>query len=499
MSVGGLQPERLHTMAFPRILDAPKLVIGLAYLAAYALLDWLSFIEPYAHLSITPWNPGIGLSFVLLLMFGRRMIPFAVIAPLVADMFQWQTSLPAIEIVAAILIGATYALAALFLIRPSTRFDPALSSMRDLLLLMAVAAVSAASVALGYVGLMVLSGLLPAADFAAAALRNWIGDVIGIIVVTPFSLMALTRPRLLAMSTETVLQLAAIGVALVVVFGVVEEQQFQLFYVLFLPIVWMAVRTGSEGVSAGILVTQLGLIAGIHLFPAGSFNVTSFQALMLVLAMTGLVAGELVTERRRTEAQLRLQQEQLARVARLGSMGELAAAVAHELNQPLTAAGTYTRLVDDAIGTGAADPKMVAETARKAVAQVERAAEVVRRLRALVRLDRSNRASWKLERAVRDTIELCQADLDHQNVTIRPIIPGDLPNVAVDLLQIEQVLINLVRNAIDALAESGNPRGGIVIDAKAADADFVEVRVSDNGPGFSSRILDNAFVPLSST
>ena len=73
---------------------------------------------------------------------------------------------------------------------------------------------------------------------------------------------------------------------------------------------------------------------------------------MLVLAMTGLVAGELVTERRRTESQLRLHQESLSRLARLGSMGELAAAVAHELNQPLMAAGTYTRLVDDAMSCG---------------------------------------------------------------------------------------------------------------------------------------------------
>jgi signal transduction histidine kinase len=500
LAVKGLQAERLHTMAFPRIFDAPKIVIGVTYLAAYALLDWLSLIDPYAPLSITPWNPGIGLSFVLLLMFGRRMIPFVVIAPLLADILQRQSSVPwSFEIASSVFVGASYSLAALFLLRPSIRFDPALSSMRDLFLLMLVAAVSAAWVAVGYVGLTVFAGLLPMADFAAAALRNWIGDLIGIIVIAPFSLLALTRPRLLTMSMETVLQLAAIGVALVMVFGVVEEQQFQLFYVLFLPIVWMAVRTGSEGVSAGILITQLGLIIGIQLFPAGTFNVTSFQALMLVLAMTGLVAGELVTERRRTQSQLRLQQESLSRVARLGSMGELAAAVAHELNQPLTAAGTYTRLVDDAISTGNTNPTMVAETAKKAVAQVERAAEVVRRLRALVRLDRSNRAPWTVERAVKETVELCQPDLDRHHVTVRSSIPNDLPSVMIDLLQIEQVLINLVRNAIDALGESKTFRGVIAIDAKVADADFVEVRVTDTGPGFSKQFLEKAFVPLSST
>jgi C4-dicarboxylate-specific signal transduction histidine kinase len=487
-------------MAFPRVFGAPKIVIGATYLAAYALLDWLSFIEPYPPLGITPWNPGIGLSFVLLLMFGRRMIPFVIVAPLLAAIVQRQSSLPwSFEIASSVLVGAIYSLAALVLMRPSLRFEPALTSMRDLLLLMLVAAASAACVAVGYVGLTVLAGLFPVSDFAAAALRNWIGDVIGIIVVAPFSLLVLTRPRLLKLSTETVLQLAAIALALVVVFGVVEEQQFQLFYVLFLPVVWMAVRTGLEGVSAGILVTQLGLILGIQLFPAGTFNVTSFQALMLVLAMTGLVAGELVTERRRTQSQLRQQQEQLSRVARLGSMGELAAAVAHELNQPLTAAGTYTRLVDDAIGSGNGDPKMIAETAKKAVAQVERAAEVVRRLRALVRLDRSNRASWKVERAVKDTIELCQPDIDRHHVIVRSLIPNDLPSVMIDLLQIEQVLINVVHNAVDALGDNQASRRVVTIEAKTADADFIEVRVTDTGPGFSRQLLDNAFVPLVST
>ena len=78
---GKAQADRLRTMIFPRALDANKIVVGITYLAAYTLLDWLSLIEPYAQLTITPWNPGTGLSFVLLLVYGRRMIAFVVIAP----------------------------------------------------------------------------------------------------------------------------------------------------------------------------------------------------------------------------------------------------------------------------------------------------------------------------------------------------------------------------------------------------------------------------------
>ena len=179
-------------------------------------------------------------------------------------------------------------------------------------------------------------------------------------------------------------------------------------------------------------------------------------------------------------------------------MGELAAAVAHELNQPLMAAGTYTRLVNDAMSTAPVDVVTIAETAKKAVAQVERAAEVVRHLRALVRLDRSNRAPCKFERIVEETIELCQPDLDRMHVTARAAIASDLPQVMVDLLQIEQILINLLRNAIEAIGESGSLRGTILIEAKTFDVDFIEVQVVDSGPGFPAQLLESAFLPLSS-
>ena len=127
---------------------------------------------------------------------------------------------------------------------------------------MLVAGVSAGFVALSYVAVAIFAGVLPIEDFAAATLRYWVGDMIGIMVVTPFLLIAMTRNHVLRMSLETLLQFVAITGALALILYA-EEQRFQLFYFLFLPIVWMAVRTGLEGVSAGILITQLGLIVGI--------------------------------------------------------------------------------------------------------------------------------------------------------------------------------------------------------------------------------------------
>jgi signal transduction histidine kinase len=472
-------------------------ILGAGYLAAYVLLVWISFNE-HDLLANYSWNPNSGASFAAVVAFGPRMLPFMFIAPLLGDFLVPQLSLPLpFNLASAALIGGTYGAAALFLLHPSRRFDRTLQSMSSLILLTFTIVVSAALVAAGYIGIVVASGLLQTADFAPAVASYWVGDMIGILVVTPFALILWNRRYAVWMSAETLLQLAAIIAALLIAHVYWSLEHLPFFYILFVPIVWMAVRTGIEGVCLGILATQLCFILGFHAFPNEISEMPKLQALMLVLAFTGLFAGALVTERRRTEAVLRLHQESLARLARLGSVGELAAAVAHELNQPLMAAGTYTRLVDDALRTGHGNTDAVAETARKAAAQVERAAAVVRRLRALVRLDRSNRIACRVDRIVRETIDLCQPDLDRAGVKVQQSVAPGLPLVMVDMLQIEQALLNLMRNSIDAFGNAG--QGTIAIEAALKDADFVVVSVRDSGPGFPPDRAANPFLPLSST
>jgi C4-dicarboxylate-specific signal transduction histidine kinase len=305
------------------------------------------------------------------------------------------------------------------------------------------------------------------------------------------------RRTALRISVEALLQLAAILVAQTIVFGYADEKQLQLFYVVFLPIIWIAVRTGIEGAAIGILITQAGLILGIQLVPGATRDIVAFQMLMLILTITGLVVGQLVTERQCYEAQLRLHQESLARLSRFCSIGEFAAALAHELNQPLMAAGTYARLIEEAVREGDSASARVVDIVKKTIAQVERAAAVVQRLRALVRLERSNRVACRVDHIVRETLDLCQPDLDRLMVSVRTAIATDLPPVMVDRLQIEQALFNFMQNSMDAIGKSG--RGIISIETALAGADFIEVRVRDSGPGFPVDRIANPFLPLSST
>jgi two-component system, LuxR family, sensor kinase FixL len=492
--------EGLHpAMPISRLLSRSYVEIGLAYVAGYVLLDWVSYIQPIASLGITPWNPPPGLSLALILLFGRAFLPWLFLAPLAADAVVREFPLPLwAELPTVMIIGVGYGAGALVLTRPALRFDISLASRRDLFWLVTVAAASSAFVALAYVGFVVALGFLDAQRFAAAALRYWIGDMIGIMVVTPFLLILFTHQRIQAFTWEVLGPLALIVAALWLTVSYIELVHFPLFYLLFVPVIWSAIRFGLEGVVFGLAITQIGLITAIHLAPSEAIDVTAFQALMIVLAVTGLAVGLLVNEQQRTEHQLRVQQDAIARVIRVGSMGEFAAALAHEINQPLTAIANYTKLAKEVAETKPADTAIVAEACAKAAEQVERAAAVVRRLREFIRLGHSEPVAVSVAQVIAQAHKLCEADLQRHGVALEVDVPAGLPFALVDSLQVQQVIINLVRNAIDAIVQAGRYDGRIFITAER-EGGLVSVCVRDNGPGFEPGTIERAITPFSST
>ena len=158
-------------MPIAHLLSRRHVEIGLGYLAGYVLLDWLSYVHPFAGFGITPWNPPTGLSFALILLFGVELMPWLFIAPVLADALVRGFALPlGAELAAAAIIGGGYAAATGLLLRPHLRFDATLGSRQSLVLLAAVAVVSAAAVAASYVAMLIAFGVLPAADFGRAPL-----------------------------------------------------------------------------------------------------------------------------------------------------------------------------------------------------------------------------------------------------------------------------------------------------------------------------------------
>lgn len=469
--------------------------VALAYLAAYVLLDWISYVHPFATFGITPWNPPTGLSLAAILLFGPELIPWLFIAPVLADAVVRDFPLPlAGEVAASLIIGGGYASAALLLLWPRLGFDPRLITRRSLLLLLTVAVMAAALVAMAYVAMLVALGSIPPEAYWSAMLRFWVGDLIGITILTPFLLIIMTGRWTLRPTLELLILLLLIGVTLWIVFGFAGAYRFQLFYLFFLPIVWTAVRFGLEGAIGSLLATQIGLITAIHFAGQSSADATAYQALMIVLSVTGLAVGVLINEQQRIQQQLRLNQEALGRALRLSTMGEFAAALAHEINQPLTAIANYTRLAKEAETLEAAS-----EAWDRVIAQVDRTGEVVRRLRNFIHLGRSDIGPIAVSALLDQALSYCHAELDSYGVTSQLRVERDLPSVSADPLQIGQVIVNLVRNSAEAIADAGRYDGKIVIEAERVGTDAVVIRVRDNGPGFDPDVLDRASAPFSTT
>jgi len=166
------------------------------------------------------------------------------------------------------------------------------------------------------------------------------------------------------------------------------------------------------------------------------------------------------------------------------------------VNQPLSAAGTYSRIVADALSTeGHTDPAIL-DVARKAVAQVERAASVIKHLRALVRLSPGEMESISVQRLFQEAVGLVEPFVDPHGIAITQKFERSLPLVRADRIQIEQLLTNLIRNSVEAIVASHIAHGQIELGAVPADSDRVEISVSDNGPGFGEMFGDDLPPPL---
>jgi two-component system sensor kinase FixL len=486
--------------ASARLLTRSHFALAVSYIAAYVLLDWASYVHPFATSGITPWNPQTGLSFALILLFGLEFLPWLCVAPLLAELFVRGSTLPfGAAALIAMTIGVGYGAATMILQSRRFSFDPALGSLRSLFSLVAVALLSIAVVSVSHALILVAFGALQTADLLPATLRAFIGDVIGVAVVTPFLLIFFTRRRWPPFGLEAATILILILSTIAAVFGIAEAHQLQMFYLLFIPIIWAAVRFGLEGLTTALVVTQIGLIVAIQLSHHNALDVTSYQALMVVLAVTGLAIGVLVDDQRRAALRLRLQAEALSRASRLSSMGEFAALVAHEINQPLTAIANYVRLAKQAAEQRPPDTSTAVEVSNRAIEQTERAAEVVRRLREFIGQGRSEAALITADRLIGDTLSFCRPMLERHSVEATTAIDKNVSPMRVDPLQVEQVLANLILNSIEALAEAGRRDGKILVEVRPLERDEIEFSVKDNGPGFFLELANEAPTPFATT
>lgn len=211
---------------------------------------------------------------------------------------------------------------------------------------------------------------------------------------------------------------------------------------------------------------------------------------------TGFVRD--LTEQQQTQARLQELQSELVHVSRLTAMGEMASALAHELNQPLSAISNYMkgsrRLLANSTDSNA--PRIEAALDR-AAEQAMRAGDIIRRLRNFVARDESEKRVESISKMIEEAGALGLTGAREQGVLLRFNLDPTYDLVLADRVQIQQVLVNLFRNALEAMAGS-NHRELIAFNARAAD-DMIEIAVSDTGPGFAGDALANLFQPFFTT
>ena len=204
-----------------------------------------------------------------------------------------------------------------------------------------------------------------------------------------------------------------------------------------------------------------------------------------------------LTEREQREARVLELQEELMHVSRLNAMGQLAAMLAHELNQPLTAVVNYAEAARHLLAASSEPLPRAQELMQKASGQAERASQIIRRLRSFVQKRGAERTEEELSTVVEEAASLAATGTHADGIELVYELSNDLPAIPMDRTQIQQVVVNLVRNAADALHQSERRR--ITIQTISADDGFQEVAVHDTGPGIPADMNKQLFKPFVTT
>lgn len=590
------------------------MVIGSLFVVAYVLLGLVARSYLVRPFGITPWNPTTGLALALLLVYGVRYWPALAVASFTFNVLVrgWPAA-PYLQSLIPVAITVGYTGMAALLLGP-LRFRVQFDRMRDLIWLVAVSGVGTLLIAVVVASVFQTNNLIPPDQFQFTLRRAWIGHLLGVVINTPLLLILLRWSRAGAdlrrwAAPEFMMQWGAVLLVFWVIFGVAPGDPYKLFYLLFLPLIWIAMRQALVGTVLTVAVMQIGLI--VSLMNADNLKmgmgVTEFQFMMLALAVTGLFLGMAVAERRdasralddsesrlraivttapdsivtvdnegiimaanpatermfgypagqlagrpvqlllpgfgaarerrdthecsgvrrdgtsfpaelavgsagdgsgamtiavvrdashrkEIERQLGEKQEELNRSARLAAAGEMAAALAHELHQPLSAIRSYARASQVMASEGRNQELM-----GKLESEATRAARVVQRLRDFFRSGESRLESISAVALIEAALDPMRDEVARQRATLEVDVARPDIVVLIDRVQVETVIHCLVNNALEALTAGGGDRRVIRVSADGAPGGWLRCTVADSGSGISPEIANRLFEPFTTS
>ncbi len=466
------------------------ILYSIAFVLAYVALDWASFLHPLYGLNITPWNPSLALGLVFWLRVGRGAALPWLLAIIVGDLVirGMPPSVPAMLAASVVLVLVYGAMGET--LRRVIHGD-FLLGRRHLVRWLVVVVLGTLVGSIAYVLALTLSGQISVRDWSVAFIRFWIGDAVGIVVTMPFFWLVVSSwRRLLTLFGWETAAYTSLSVAMLwVAFGLGGQGEFQYFYLLCVPLVWAAARQGVQGAAICAFVLQAGIIAAVQWQNLVAVTVFELQMLGMVLAFVGLFIGVEVDEKQRLG-------HELQQTLRLAAAGEMAAALAHELNQPLTALGTYGAACELLLDQNA-DPGRLRDTILRMVGESRRAAEVVRRLRDFFRTGATQLERLPLRDLVKEAVAQCIEKATARNVDL---LVDEVPEggLLADHLQLQVVLRNLLDNAFDAIDARSEGRRYVGI-AVVVSGGMATIRVRDSGRGLTSAQADALFEPFRSS
>ncbi len=473
---------------------------------AYVFVHWATYFGEFSPLRATPWNPETGLTVAAGVFLGWYCIPFAFAANLAGSLL----TKPGMGIAILAPYALAYALlfaggASLF---ESVRRKDGAQSTRFLAKFLALSLTLSIIAAIIHAGIAPRNQSLSLSQLAGYSVTRAVGDLIGILTVTPLLLMADRRNNIVTLTLQNpiAIVLTVIGIALIafVVFGLENTNEFRYFYVLFLPLIYLAMKFGLNGAALGVIASDLAMmsiIAGRDFTPT---TATELQILMVSLAVTALILGSVVNERRRLSSELvkshdKLRESQLALVhaSRVFLVSEMATALAHELNQPLSSVRNYVRAIQRMLDKPKLDRQRMREVIGHAVVQIDSASALIQQTRRFLRRGEIPLERADLRQIIMSSIELVKPELSKSSIALNMDLPEYIPPVSANVIQVQQVIVNLLRNGKDSIDDSGaNLREiGISVSTRGRPG-FAEIAVSDSGPGITEEIRPHLFRPF---
>jgi len=437
---------------------------------------------------VSVWYPPAGLTFAFLLLFPR----FWPLAYLGIGIVVWWSpyATASINMLLSWLIPPTGYVLGIWLLRRSIGGKLDLRRQSHIHRFIFASLLVPASVAAVNVLNFCIDGAIPWSDYGRMVARFFIGDALGIVTLTPFLLLLDGSGRDVAQDRHKgrffVGLIAVGGILYLEVTGLLLGQdQSRLSYFVMLPVAWNAVAFGIVGAAASTLLANVSITAATIIAPSEHI-LAGAPYFMLSIGYLSLILAGAVEDREGALRKLRRQETSLDKAYRHFTTYETASKLAHEIRQPLAAASTYAQALHTMAAKGTIDVSELPQVTERLDREVQRVREIISANQAQHDQSAGKREILSVAEVIGDVVPLLRQICEDNGVSPRLNIDGSTAKVLGDRATLQQLVVNLVRNACEAMATASQKTLRVDLGDESGK---ISLRVRDSGPGFSEDIL----------